>query len=152
MNTHGMKFIDPFTQHAAILQSGRKKCCISCRFLNGSHLEIPTAEVQQPEAAKLATLLSAAAKSRWESVAAEPNSFAKPVFYLGLNNFTATNMLAPGAHERTGNITLLALGAKGFVNIGERMCFRVQVSSLCEWSQVGCCFPDQEATLPLCCH
>lgn len=61
---------------------------------------------------------------------AEPHSFNKPTFYLGLGSSLASNVLAAGAHERTpGNVTLLAMGASGFSSPGDRVCYKVQVGA-----------------------
>lgn len=72
--------------------------------------------------------MSAAARSWWQSVINESSSFTKPMYYLGLDNWRVTNMLADGAHDRTpGNITLLPNGATGFKGVGDRMCFKTKV-------------------------
>lgn len=72
--------------------------------------------------------MSTAAEQWWQSVINEPWSFQKPTYYLGLGNWTVTNMLAAGAHERTpSKIQLLLNGATGFYNAGESMCFKLKV-------------------------
>jgi hypothetical protein len=76
----------------------------------------------------VAKALAAAARSWWQTVVASPSSFTKPTYYLGMGNWTMTNMLADGAHERTpGAIRLLVNGAKGFYKQGDKMCFGVKV-------------------------
>jgi hypothetical protein len=77
----------------------------------------------------LAQKMANAAKEWWQSVVKEPHSFQKPTYYLGLGNWTVTNMLAAGAHERTpSQVTLLIDGATGFYSAGESMCFKLKVS------------------------
>uniref|UniRef100_A0A383VL27 Sulfatase N-terminal domain-containing protein n=1 Tax=Tetradesmus obliquus TaxID=3088 RepID=A0A383VL27_TETOB len=94
----------------------------------GDHLEIPQNEVPQPQAAAIAANLSAAAQAWWTSVIREPGSFSKPTFYLGLANWTVSNVLAAGAHDRTpGRVRLLMMGAAGFERTGDYMCFKLQV-------------------------
>jgi hypothetical protein len=58
----------------------------------------------------------------------EPHSFSKPTFYLGLANWTVTNVVGAGAHDRTpGRVRLLLMGAAGFERTGDYMCFKLQV-------------------------
>uniref|UniRef100_A0A383VJP5 Sulfatase N-terminal domain-containing protein n=1 Tax=Tetradesmus obliquus TaxID=3088 RepID=A0A383VJP5_TETOB len=98
------------------------------RFDDESHLENEQTEVPPAIAAAISSKLSDAARSWWKSMLAEPHSFNKPTFYLGLGSSLASNVLAAGAHERTpGNVTLLAMGASGFSSPGDRMCYKVQV-------------------------
>jgi hypothetical protein len=94
-------------------------------------LENQQTELPPAIASALSSKLSEAARTWWQSIAAEPHSFNKPTFYLGRGNSVASNVLAAGAHERTpGNVTLLAMGATGFKNPGDRACYKVQVGSL----------------------
>lgn len=96
--------------------------------LDESHLETPDREVKGPEAAALATKFSSAAKAWWQSMVAEPHSFNKPTYYLGLGDTVASNVLVAGAHERTQhNVKLLAMGASGFSNPGDKACFKIKV-------------------------
>ncbi|WIA16004.1 hypothetical protein OEZ85_012737 [Tetradesmus obliquus] len=98
------------------------------RFDDDSHLENEQTEVPPAIAAAISSKLSDAARSWWKSMLAEPHSFNKPTFYLGLGSSLASNVLAAGAHERTpGNVTLLAMGASGFSSPGDRVCYKVQV-------------------------
>jgi hypothetical protein len=104
--------------------------CI-CRFANETqHLENSDTEVTGERGAFLARKMSNAAEQWWQSVATEPASFQKPTFYLGFGNWTVTNMLAAGAHERTpSRVQLMINGAKGFYNAGDSMCFKLKVST-----------------------
>jgi hypothetical protein len=78
---------------------------------------------------RVAQELASAARSWWQSLLAEPHSFEKPTFQLGLDNFAVTNILPDGATERTpARVELLPNGAAGFSRIGDRMCFRLNVS------------------------
>lgn len=99
-----------------------------CRFANDSHVENKQTQAPPALAAAVSKKLSAAARSWWQSIVAEPHSFNKPTFYVGLGGSLVSNVLAAGAHERTpGNITLLAMGATGFRSPGDRACYKVQV-------------------------
>jgi hypothetical protein len=78
--------------------------------------------------AYLAGKMAKAAQQWWQSVIDSPHSFQKPTYYLGLGNWTVTNMLAAGAHERTPEkIQLIINGATGFYNAGDSMCFKLKV-------------------------
>jgi hypothetical protein len=87
--------------------------------------------------------LSAAARDWWKSVVADHHSFEKPAFQLGLNGWSVTNILPDGAHERTpGRIELLPNGAAGFSQVGDSMCFKLDVSfPLVLYCLYSCC-PD----------
>jgi hypothetical protein len=114
-----------------------------CR-VNGSHIESRATEVAQPQASRIANTLEAAARCWWSSVVADPHSFAKPTFYLGLGGWHVTNMLAAGAHERTpGNVTLLMNGATGFRSRGDRMCFKTQVTAEACWQNLAWFHPTR---------
>lgn len=98
------------------------------RFQGDSHIELPCNEVTGEEGKRLAKLMSDAARAWWKSIVQDPDSMTKPVFYLGLSGWSVTNFLPDGAHERTpGRVTLLANGAHGFSNVGDRLCFAAQV-------------------------
>ena len=81
--------------------------------------------------ALLNSLLSkakSAAKAWWEGLVAEPRSFQKPTFYLGLNGQTETNVIVDGAFERTpGRVTLQSSGATGFSRWGDHVRFKVKI-------------------------
>jgi hypothetical protein len=80
------------------------------------------------EGRHLAKLMSDAGRAWWKSIVQDPDSFTKPVFYLGLSGWSVTNFLPDGAHDRTpGRVTLLANGAHGFSSVGDRLCFATQV-------------------------
>lgn len=99
-----------------------------CRIIGDSHIELPCNEVFGEEKERVAGKLSAAARSWWQSLLAEPHSFEKPTFLLGLNGWSVTNILPDGAHERTpGRIELLPNGAAGFSKVGDSMCFSLNV-------------------------
>jgi hypothetical protein len=72
-----------------------------CRFVNGSHIELPCNEVQQPEQSKLAAMFDRRAQSWWASVLRELDSFAKPVYQLGLPGAAASNIEGSGLIEMT---------------------------------------------------
>ncbi|KAF8058413.1 hypothetical protein HT031_005537 [Scenedesmus sp. PABB004] len=98
------------------------------RLAGGSHIELSCNEVPEPRATELRALMRGAAREWWASVVAEPHSFTKPTFYLGLSNTSVTNILASGAHERTpGSVKLFQNGAEGFRAPGDRACFSTQV-------------------------
>lgn len=98
------------------------------RLTNGSHVELLCNEVKGLEGRRLAKQLASAAQRWFDSLVAEPHSFTKPMFYLGLETWTVSNIIAEGAHERTpGSIKLFANGASGFRDLGDRMCFKVEV-------------------------
>jgi hypothetical protein len=98
------------------------------RFDDDTHLENEQTEAPPAVASAVSRQLSNAARTWWQSILAEPHSFNKPTFYLGLGNSLASNVLAAGAHERTpGNVTLLAMGATGFSSPGDRVCYKAQV-------------------------
>jgi hypothetical protein len=97
--------------------------------LSSSHIELPCSELPQPYSGHVAKAIAAAARTWWQTVVASPSSFTKPTYYMGMGNWSMTNMLADGAHERTpGAIRLLVNGAKGFYKQGDKMCFGVKVS------------------------
>lgn len=104
-------------------------CDAACRVHGESHVELPCNEVYGEEKDRVAQELASAARSWWQSLLAEPHSFEKPTFQLGLDNFAVTNILPDGATERTpARVELLPNGAAGFSRIGDRMCFRLNVS------------------------
>lgn len=100
------------------------------RITGESHIELPCNEVFGEEKERVAKQLAAAARSWWQSLLAEPHSFEKPTFQLGLNGWSVTNILPDGAHERTpGRVELLPNGAAGFSRVGDSMCFSLNVSA-----------------------
>lgn len=100
-----------------------------CRIESESHIELPCNEVHGEEKDRVASKLSGAAREWWKSVVAGGHSFEKPTFQLGLNGWSVTNILPDGAHERTsGRIELLPNGAAGFSQVGDSMCFKLDVS------------------------
>jgi hypothetical protein len=101
-----------------------------CRINGESHVELPCNEVFGEEKERVASKMSAAVRTWWQSLLAEPHSFEKPTFMLGLNGWSVTNILPDGAHERTpGRIELLPNGAAGFSRVGDSMCFSLNVSA-----------------------
>lgn len=104
--------------------------CLSCCRIEGeSHIELPCNEVHGEEKDRVVAKLSGAARDWWKSVVAGQHSFEKPAFQLGLNGWSVTNILPDGAHERTpGRIELLPNGAAGFTQVGDSMCFKLDVS------------------------
>jgi hypothetical protein len=98
------------------------------RFNGSSHVELPCNEVPEPLASELRANLSTAAHQWWKSIVAEPHSFSKPTFYLGLGGYNVSNVLAAGAHQRTPvAINLLLNGAAGFRTPGDALCWDIQV-------------------------
>ncbi|KAF8072531.1 hypothetical protein HT031_000191 [Scenedesmus sp. PABB004] len=121
------------------------------RLTNGSHVELPCSDAgAEPGAPAIAAGLSAAARAWWAGVAAEPHSFAKPLFYMGLRGARVTNMLANAAHERTrGAVVLGPNGASGFAAAGDRMCFRTKVMTASPYEAVIFYTSRAEATFRL---
>lgn len=118
--------ISPASRHKEYKWIGRTNKVY--RFQGDSHIELPCNEVTGEEGKRLAKLMSDAARAWWKSIVQDPDSMTKPVFYLGLSGWSVTNFLPDGAHERTpGRVTLLANGAHGFSNVGDRLCFATQV-------------------------
>lgn len=82
-----------------------------------------------PEKDDIANKLSKAARTYFNSLVADGHSFSKPTFYLGLGDWSVTNILPDGAHARTpGRVELLPNGASGFSKIGDYICFALDVS------------------------
>jgi hypothetical protein len=93
-------------------------------------VELPCNEVHGAEKAAIAAKVEAAARTWWASLLAEPHSFSKPTFQLGMPGWAVTNVLPDGAHERTpGRVELLPNGAAGFSRVGDSMCFAVNVGT-----------------------
>lgn len=100
------------------------------RIEGDGHIELPCNEVHGEEKDHVVAKLSGAARQWWASVVSGGHSFEKPTFQLGLNGWSVTNILPDGAHERTpGRIELLPNGAAGFSQVGDSMCFKLDVSS-----------------------
>jgi hypothetical protein len=74
--------------------------------------------------------MSRLAREYFKSLVADDHSFEKPTFYLGLDNWSVTNVLPDGAHARTpGRIELLPNGLSGFSKVGDMACFALDVST-----------------------
>lgn len=115
--------------HTTVYQCSNVMCDAACRVHGESHVELSCNEVYGEEKDRVAQKLASAARSWWQSLLAEPHSFEKLTFQLGLDSFTVTNILPDGATERTpGRVELLPNGAAGFSRIGDRMCFSLNVS------------------------
>jgi hypothetical protein len=122
------------------------------KFQGGSHIELPCNEVTGEEGRHLAKLMSDAARAWWKSIVQDPDSFTKPVFYLGLSGWSVTNFLPDGAHDRTpGRVTLLANGAHGFSSVGDRLCFATQVGEHSPQLPTCCVTHCRDAAISCCC-
>jgi hypothetical protein len=67
----------------------------------------------------------------------DTHSFNKPTFFLGMGDWSVTNLLAAGAHERTPKrVTLLPVGATGFSQPGDNMCWKIKVRARLRWWQL----------------
>lgn len=98
------------------------------RIHGDNHVELPCNEVHGEEKERVVRRMEGAVREWWASLLAEPHSFNKPTFQLGLGSWSVTNILPDGAHERTpGRIELLPNGAAGFSRVGDTMCFAVKV-------------------------
>ncbi|WIA18401.1 hypothetical protein OEZ85_009862 [Tetradesmus obliquus] len=77
------------------------------RLANGSHIELPCNEVTGEALGRLNLLFNQAARQWWDSVVAEPDSFTKPVYYIGQSGSLASNVEANGAIALTrGDINM----------------------------------------------
>jgi hypothetical protein len=100
---------------------------VHCRFVNGSYIELPCNEVTGPEQAAIAAAFDKEAQKWWDSVVAEPHSFTKQTFQLGLGGWNASNVEASGAFEISRGKVLITKPAN-FTQIGGRICIKINVS------------------------
>ncbi|WIA15052.1 hypothetical protein OEZ85_001752 [Tetradesmus obliquus] len=76
------------------------------RLANGSYIELPCNEIPDQQGRKsIAALFNTAAKEWWDSVLAEPHSFSKPVYLLGLDGAALTDT-DPSNVEASGIVQL----------------------------------------------
>ncbi|WIA22268.1 hypothetical protein OEZ85_004589 [Tetradesmus obliquus] len=76
------------------------------RLANGSHIELPCNEVTDNQGrANISALFDTAAAAWWDSVVAEPHSFTKPVYQLGLGG-AAMAEIDPSNVEASGIVQL----------------------------------------------
>jgi hypothetical protein len=117
-------------EFARYLGSCSAVCCHCHRFLGTSHIEQPCNEITGPEKEAVASEMSRVARKYFKSLVADDHSFEKPTFYLGLDDWSVTNVLPDGAHARTpGRIELLPNGLSGFSRVGDMACFALNVSA-----------------------
>jgi hypothetical protein len=86
--------------------------------------------VNEPQRSEAAARFSEAAESWWNSVVAEPHSFTKPVYLLGLPGFARpenepTNVEASGifALRRGGSMVLNSI--VNFTSVEDFVCCRI---------------------------
>jgi hypothetical protein len=99
----------------------------ACRFVNGSHIELPCNEVTSSEQQSIAAAFNRRARQWWASVVAEPHSFTKQTFQLGLGGWRASNVEASGAFEIRRGKAIITKPAN-FTAIGGRICIKINVS------------------------
>jgi hypothetical protein len=102
--------------------------CLCCRFANGSHIELPCNEVTGAEQRSIADTFNKQARKWWASVVAEPHSFTKQTFQLGLGGWRASNVEASGAFEISRGKVLITKPAN-FTQVGGNICIKVNVSN-----------------------
>jgi hypothetical protein len=91
---------------------------------------LPCNEITGPEKDAVASQMSRLAREYFKSLVADNHSFEKPMFYLGLDDWSVTNVLPDGAHARTpGRVELLPNGLTGFSRVGDMACFALDVSA-----------------------
>lgn len=107
--------------------SSDQLCVCFRRFANGSHIELPCNEVTGAQQRTIAAAFDKQARQWWASVVAEPHSFTKPVFQLGLGGWKASNVEASGAIEISRGDVLLS----SFANFSDagRVCWDINVSA-----------------------
>ncbi|KAF6259251.1 alkaline-phosphatase-like protein [Scenedesmus sp. NREL 46B-D3] len=99
------------------------------KFEGTSHIEQPCNEVSGPEKADVASQMSRLARQYFKSLVSDSHSFEKPTFYLGLGDWSVTNVLPDGAHARTPvRVELLPNGLTGFSRVGDSACFALNVT------------------------
>lgn len=93
---------------------------------NGSHIELPCNEVEGAAQRRIADAFNTQARKWWASVVAEPHSFTKPVFQIGLGGWKASNVEASGVVEMSRGDVLLA----SFANFSDtgHVCWNINVS------------------------
>ncbi len=98
------------------------------RIEGQSHIELPCNEITGEQGSTLAAQAAAAARRFWSDMVSSPHSFTKPVFQLGLGDWSVTNIMPDGAFERTpGRVERLPNGAAGFSRVGDSICFAINV-------------------------
>lgn len=111
----------------------------SCCRMNGTHIEKPCNEVRDPHKSSIAARFDAEAAAWWQSVVAEPDSFTKPVYQLGLQGEEASNVEAEGAVQITrGSVTVSSRA--NYTRVGDNVCMKatVSVGAACKGNVVLC--------------
>ncbi|WIA18227.1 hypothetical protein OEZ85_009698 [Tetradesmus obliquus] len=91
--------------------------------MNGTHIEKPCNEVRDPHKSSIAARFDAEAAAWWQSVVAEPDSFTKPVYQLGLQGEEASNVEAEGAVQITrGSVTVSSRA--NYTRVGDNVCMK----------------------------
>uniref|UniRef100_A0A383VC43 Sulfatase N-terminal domain-containing protein n=1 Tax=Tetradesmus obliquus TaxID=3088 RepID=A0A383VC43_TETOB len=99
------------------------------KFTGDSRVELPCNAVTGPEQQRIAALFDSKAQLWWGSVVAEPHSFTKLVFQLGLNGEAASNVETAGAIQLTrGNVHIKG-SAVNFTDTGDNACMQLQVDT-----------------------
>jgi hypothetical protein len=89
------------------------------------------------EQQRIAAMFDKHAQLWWSSVVAEPFSFTKLVFQLGLNGERASNIETAGAIQLTrGNVHIKG-SAVNFTDTGDRVCCQLQVRHFSEGRQTA---------------
>jgi hypothetical protein len=126
---------------------------VACRFAGDSNIELPCNEVTGPEQQRIAAMFDSKAQLWWSGIVAEPHSFTKLVFQLGLNGERASNIEMAGAIQLTrGNVHIKG-SAVNFTDTGDRVCCQLQVrrfAALCQVLFCLCCCCEGEGWVVHC--
>ncbi|KAF6262205.1 alkaline-phosphatase-like protein [Scenedesmus sp. NREL 46B-D3] len=99
------------------------------KFTGDSRIELACNEVAGAERQRIADIFDREARVWWASIVAEPHSFTKLVFHLGLEGEKASNVETSGAIQVTrGNVHVKG-SAVNFTAPGDRVCCQVQVDT-----------------------
>jgi hypothetical protein len=96
--------------------------------MNGTHIEKPCNQLLDPSRSAIAARFNGEAEAWWNSVVAEPDSFTKTVYQLGLKGEEASNVEAQGAVQITrGSVTLTSRAL--YRQVGDNVCMKAKVSA-----------------------
>jgi hypothetical protein len=95
--------------------------------MNGTHIEKTCNEVRDPSRQSIAARFNTEAEAWWQSVVAEPHSFTKPVYQLGLEGEEASNVEAQGAVQITRGSVYVSSRAN-YTRVGDNVCMKANVS------------------------
>jgi hypothetical protein len=121
--------------------------------MNGTHIEKPCNQVLNPAGSALAARFNAEAEAWWGSVVAEPDSFTKPVYLLGLSGEEASNVEAQGAVQIT-RVSVAMTSRALYSKVRDNVCMEAKVSGFeHSWKALGGCFKVTSACqLCTCCN